>query len=386
MTVAVVSGALANKPGNGGNAWTRMCWVVGLRRLGFDVYFVEELPRPDDRSSTCEREGPAGSEGAEWFRSVTSQFGLAGRTSLMFEDGGAIVGLRADELREVAEGAMLVNIGGHLTNASVLRRFRRRAYYDDDPGYTQLWAVSGNLGSRLQGHDVHFTVGGNIGAADCTVPTAGLAWHPMAPPVVLESWPAAGPVAFDRFTTVGSWRGPYGPVTAGGTTYGSKAHEFRRFMALPELVPERFELALDIHPADHADRERLARSGWHLVDPASASSDPDRFRSYLRGSGAEFSAAQEIYVRTKCGWFSDRTARYLASGRPALVQDTGFSRTYPVGEGLLVFRSVEEAVAGVRAVVDDYERHCRAARSLAEELFDSDRVLGRFVELTGVTP
>jgi hypothetical protein len=192
--------------------------------------------------------------------------------------------------------------------------------------------------------------------------------------VVLDEWPVAED-GFDRFTTVGKWRSSFGPIER----YGLKHHEWRKVMRLPALTGLPFEAALDIDPADAADRNVLDVQGWRIMDPAVAA-EPDGFRDYVRGSGAEFSVAQGIYVETRSGWFSDRSVRYLASGRPVLVQDTGFGRTLPVGEGLLAFRTVDEAVEGAHAIVDDYDRHARAARAIAEEHFDSDKVLTALLE------
>jgi hypothetical protein len=155
-------------------------------------------------------------------------------------------------------------------------------------------------------------------------------------------------------------------------------------MELPERIPAVFELALDIHPGDAADREALETHGWRIVDPRPVSADPDRFRSYVNGSGAEFSVAQGIYVEAGTGWFSDRTVRYLAAGKPALVQDTGFSGNYPTGEGLVPFKTLDDAVEGARQIGSDYERHSRTARELAERYFDSDKVLARFLEEAGI--
>jgi hypothetical protein len=158
-------------------------------------------------------------------------------------------------------------------------------------------------------------------------------------------------------------------------------HEFRKMIELPERVPDaKFEIALDIHPGDAKDRDALLANGWRLTDPRVEVPGPLEFRGYVQRSGAEFSVAQGIYVEAGSGWFSDRTVRYLASGKPALVQETGFSDNYPVGEGLVPFRTLDEAAAGARRITADYERHSAAARALAEERFDSDRVLGRFLE------
>ena len=204
--------------------------------------------------------------------------------------------------------------------------------------------------------------------------------------MVLAHWPVCegeGPLCF---RTVASWRGPYGRIESEGVTYGLKAHEFRRFIELPRRVREVFEVALDIDPADERDRVALVDHGWRVVDPRDVASDPLAFRDYVQTSGAEFSVAQGIYVETQSGWFSDRTVRYLASGKPALVQDTGFSSHYPVGRGLLAFRTMEEAVAAAESIAADPAGHGRAARSIAETYFDSDRVLGRLAEETGLAP
>ncbi|MBI3943419.1 MAG: hypothetical protein HY326_10440, partial [Chloroflexi bacterium] len=188
----------------------------------------------------------------------------------------------------------------------------------------------------------------------------------------------------ERFTTIASWRGPYGPVHYGGKTFGLKVHEFRRFIQMPELASQAFEIALNIHPADGKDLRLLQQHGWQIVDPRVVAPDPNAFRSYVQTSGAEFSVAQGIYVDTHSGWFSDRTVRYLASGKPVLVQDTGFSQNLPVGEGLLAFRTLEQAVSGAAQIGRDYERHCRGAREIAAAYFDSDKVLSKLIEETGV--
>jgi hypothetical protein len=183
---------------------------------------------------------------------------------------------------------------------------------------------------------------------------------------------------------VASWRGAYGPIEHAGKWYGQKAHEFRRFIELPRLTSESFEIALDIYEADSADRDRLRENEWRLVDPHVAAGTPDSFRAYVQDSRAEFSVAQGIHVHMSSGWFSDRTTRYLASGKPALVQETGFAQGLPLGEGLLSFRMLGEATDGVARIIDDYEAHCEAARALAEKYFDSDLVLGRLLDEVGI--
>jgi hypothetical protein len=312
-------------------------------------------------------------------------FELGGRAALVLDEGSDVRGMEMQDLLERVEDAdLLVNISGHLTWPELLRRSRRKAFVDLDPGFTQLWHATGDRGARLAGHDSYFTVGENIGTEACTIPTAGLDWQPVRQPIVLEDWPVAAASDADRFTTVASWRGAYGPVAHAGMTLGPKAHEFRKFAALPLRSPQTFEIALDIHPADARDIANLVEHGWHVVDPRARAGDPAAFRRYVQTSGAECSVAQGVYVHTCSGWFSDRTVRYLASGKPALVQDTGFSERYACGEGLLTFTNLEEARVGASRISHDYETHAQAARAIAERWFDSNVVLGDFVDRAGV--
>lgn len=373
MSTVIVAGALGNKPGQAGEAWVKLSWVRGLQRLGFDVWFVEQL----DESLTDDF--PT----APWFRTVTERFGFAGRAVLL-QGGESIVGPRVEDLLVIAPEADLVNISGHLTFPRLFGAFRRRVMVDIDPGFTQFWHDEGLDGANVAGHDAYFTIGERIGSADCPIPTAGINWRPVRQPVVLEDWPVAEVKDGDRFTTIATWRGPFGPVEHGGRTYGLKVHEFRKFVELPERSPHRFEIALDYHPADRADVDALQDHGWRITDPRLIAGDPEAMRAYIQESSAEFSAAQGMYVDTACGWFSDRSVRYLAAGKPVLVQDTGFSEILPVGEGLLAFRTIDEAVAGANDIAGRYAEHCASAREIAEQYFESDRVLMPFCDQAGI--
>jgi hypothetical protein len=386
MTTLFVGGAVANKYLNGGEAWVRLSWIRGLERLGFRVHFIEQI----DASACVDRSGAAApferSAPRAYFDRVMDQFGLTGSATLVLGDGRATSGLAYEQVLDLAaEAELLVNISGNIHSAEILSRIKRKAYVDLDPGFTQFWHAAGNPGARLKGHDTYFTVGENIGSDFCPIPTSGIDWRAVPPPVVLDDWPPgdASPgvdTASRLFTTVGAWRSAFGPVEHGGRTYGLKVHEFRKVIELPRRVPDaEFEIALDIHPGDAKDRRTLIANGWRLADPREEVPGPIEFRRYVQRSGAEFSVAQGVYVDTGSGWFSDRTVRYLASGKPALVQDTGFSRNYRVGEGLVPFRTLDEAAAGARRIVADYETHARAARALAVEHFDSDTVLRRFL-------
>ena len=362
----IVAGAVANKAGQGGEAWVRLNWMLGLRQLGFDVHFVEQL-QPG---------APAGA--VDFFRETMQRHGLAECATLLGANG-ALCGPPLARVLEFASGAdALVNISGHLAFEPVMERVRHRVYVDIDPGFTQIWHAQGaKLG--LERHDVHFTIGENIGTPGCVIPTCGFAWKKVRPPVVLDAWPVVEGPTFDRFTTVANWRGSYGTLEFEGRTFGLKVHEFRKCIALPHETGLPFEIALGIHPGDLADLAALRDAGWRITDPVQASGSTDAFANFVRGSGAEFSVAQGVYVHTHSGWFSDRTAVYLASGRPALVQDTGFTRTLPSAKGLVAFSTPAEAAHAAREITGDYATHCRAAREVAEEFFDSRKVLGKFI-------
>lgn len=351
----IVAGALAAKPRNGGEAWVRMSYVLGLRRLGHQVAFVEQVDG-------------ATPEAVDWFAAVCDRFAVDG--TIVDAEGRLIFGPDPD----VADA--LINVSGNLRANRVLRHCVRRAYVDLDPCFTQVWHARGAV--SLDGHHVHFTVGENIGTSHCTVPTNGIRWRRTRPPVVLDEWPEAH-TEFDRFTTVATWRPGHGSVSVRGKTLGLRVHAFRRLLDLPNAAELPFEAALAIHPEEADDLALLETGGWKLVPPEEVAGDPDTYRAYVAGSGAEFSVAQEAYTETRSGWISDRTVRYLASGRPALVTDTGI-RSVPTGEGLVTYRTPVEARDAARELVDDYEAHCAAARALAVEQFDSDRVLTRLLE------
>ena len=421
-STVIVSGPIANKPFNGGVAWIPLSYILGLRRLGFKVYFVEQIARQtcvDTEGNICPFPD---SVNVAYFRETIENFGLTDSAALIYDDGAQVFGATYAELNEIAEEAdLLINISGHLKLEWLTSRVRRRVYIDEDPGFTQFWHEADDMRLKLDGHQFYFTMGGRVGSPDCLIPTNGIQWRPLPPPVVLDCWPVvsqaqaiasgayelpangtypansavrmtanrrqdpcvagqAGMPALSGFTTVSSWRGPYGAVQHNGKTFGLKVHEFRKFITLPQRTGQPFEIALDIHPSEEKDLNLLNRNEWQLVDPGKVASTPQAFRRYVQTSGAEFSVAQGIYVDTNSGWFSDRTVRYLASGKPALVQDTGFSRNYPVGEGLLAFRTLDEAVQGAESIARDYEKHSRAARAIAEQYFDSDKVLGGLVD------
>lgn len=376
----VVAGAIANKVGSGGEAWVRMSWVRGFAELGYDVDFVEQIGADACVDETGAPADAGISYNRRYFDRVIRRFGLDGSATLVVDDGRTFGHRRDEMLDRIREADLLVDISGHLRDEGLARAARRSVLVDIDPGFTQYWHAMGV--APIPEHDVYFTIGENIGSSTCSIPTCGRRWHATRQPVVLDDWPVSDDAtrSFDRFSTVGNWRGPYGAITIEGRILGLKVHEFRKVIALPTEVEARFELAMSFHPADAADRDALRATGWDVVDPAEHCAEPDAFRRYVQASSAEFSVAQGVYVETRSGWFSDRTARYLASGLPVLVQDTGFSGLLPTGLGIVPFSTYDEAIAGARDILARYDEHRIAARSIAESRFASDVVLSRFLE------
>jgi hypothetical protein len=386
----VLAGSLAQKPCHGGHAWVFLQYLLGFKRLGWDVLFLDQL-RPemctDDTGRLCSLDR---SRNLRYFLQLMERFGLADSFALICEGGGRYVGVsRQQVLERVRRSAFLMNVMGFLQDEQVLAQATRRVFLDIDPGFGQMWKELG-LADVFRGHDAFVTIGENIGRPECSIPTCGLRWITTPQPVVLEHWPVARIVAGsgDRATTlwtsVASWRGAYGPVEYQGKSYGLRVHEFRKFVPLPRCCDGRFELALDIDPADARDRSLLIDNGWQLIDPRRVAGGPDSYRGYVQGSAAEFLVAKNMYVQSRSGWLSDRSLCYLASGKPVLAQDTGIRGLYPLGDGLVTFTTLDEALAGVEVIAGNYRHHARAARTLAEEYFDSDKVLRRLIGKLGI--
>jgi hypothetical protein len=381
--IIALSGAVAQRPFHGGHSWVFLQYLLGFRQLGFEVVFIDFLPAElcvDGRGQPCPLEH---SVAATRLDQTMKEFGLGESYALLSDDPDRSAGLtRKELLARMGTSAPLINVNGYLTAEEVLSTASLKVFLDIDPGIAQMWKELG-LHDAFAGHDAFVTIGENIGREGCSIPTCGLRWTTTRQPVVLEAWPSVRSATVN-FTTIGSWRGPNDPIEYGGHRYGLRAHEFRKFVELPRRAGERFELALEIDPWDAQDRSLLAANGWQLLDPRSVAGDPRAYRRYIQGSGAEFMVAKNSYVDTRSGWFSDRSICYLASGKPVLAQDTGFSGAYPAGLGLLCFSSLDDAVAGVQAIAADYRRHAAAARDIAEELFDSRKVLTRLLDNLGI--
>jgi hypothetical protein len=378
----LLSGMIAAVPEQGGATWAVLQYLRGFRRLGYRVVFVESIP---ETSLSPEGSPPDRTRNAAYFRRVMGDFGFDSDSALLVAGTRQAVGLSYEELRRVARSAeVLINISGMLTDEELTRDIPCRVYLDLDPTFNQLWHALHFCDMRFRGHTHFVTIGLGIGRSDCTVPTCGLHWITTPQPVVLSDWPVARRITHDALTTVGHWRS-YGSIEHEGTLYGQKAHSIRRLITLPTLTDEKFLLALAIHPDERKDLAALAANGWHLLDPAQVARTPADYRRFIRGSKAEFGIAKSGYVDSRCGWISDRSLCYLASGRPVLAQQTGFGHFIPAGEGLFAFESIEDILAAIEEVRSNYARHARAARAIAEEVFDSDKVLSRLLDRLAAT-
>jgi hypothetical protein len=375
-----VSGMIAADPGQGGAAWAVLQYVLGLRGLGHDVYLVEPLPP----GSILPHDGPlTESASARYFRDVAARFELTTRAALLREDTGETIGVSYGELAKAARGCdLLINVSGMLTDPTLFDAIPRRVYLDLDPAFNQLWHAVEHIDMRFEGHTHFVTVGGLLGTPACKIPTCGRTWEPILQPIVLTEWPVTPGDPGAPWSTVGNWRG-YGSISHDGIFYGQKAHSFRRLLDLPARSGAHVRPALTIHPAEKKDLVALRAHRWDLVDPAEVASTPDAYREFVRGSKGELGIAKSGYVESRCGWFSDRSVCYLASGRPVIAQDTGFGAYLPTGDGLFAFTTADEAAGAMEIVGRDYARHCRRAREIAETYFRSDLVLGALLDRAG---
>lgn len=374
----VVSGLVGHHP-LGGMTWHYVQYVLGLARLGHDVYYVEDTGKwPYDPTRGREVEDCSFAVGC--VAQVMKRFGLGDRWAYRCSSPARWFGLSDGARDEVLRTAdLLVNVSGSLGTPEQYRRIPRLAYVDTDPVFTQIGITGGRPGlrERVDVHDVHFSFGERLAESGLST---GHRWRPTRQPIVLDDWRPAAPHR-DVFTTVMNWKARSRPAMHGGRSYGQKDVEFGRFLELPARVaPIVIELAANAGRGRQAPRGELEARGWHVVDPEARCLDFDSYRRYIESSSAEWSVAKNGYVEGRAGWFSERSACYLAAGRPVVVQDTGFGGVLPTGEGLLPFSTLDEAVAAVREVAADHRRHAAAARGIAETYFASDRVLTALVE------
>jgi hypothetical protein len=381
----ILGAVISLPPVSAGCAWNRLQYVLGLQRLSHDVLFVEEVKPQwcvDTNGELC---AYADSPNRRAFGELMGTFGLMERSSQLYNGGEQTTGLSCSAVREFARDAdLLIDISGHVTSDFVLEPVARRAYLDQDPVYTQLWRAEYGKDLNLGRYDVFFTVGLNIGTRFSPIPDCGIKWHPTLPPIMLDVWPSVPHTSeVARFTTVASLYG-YSDLCYRGECYRSKYHEFRRFAELPRLASRRdqqFEVLLKDFRDDDAQVRHLRNHGWQVHKSAAIAAELFAYRDYIAGSYAEIGITKGAYVKGRSGWFSDRTASYLASGRPAMVQSTGFERCLHSGRGLLSFETLDGAAGAADAIRSNYGTHSRAAREFAEEYFDYRKVLPALLEV-----
>jgi hypothetical protein len=399
--VVVVLGMVGRMP-LAGVAWQALHYLEGLRRLGLEVYYVEdtaEWPYDPERNTISEDCAYA----VEFLGRLMSWWGCPENWAYVSATERRVHGLSESKLDRLLRRAdALVN----LTGATVLReehlRVPVRIYLETDPVLPQIEVASGNRAAIawLESHTHHFTYGENIGAADCGVPAGRFAYRATRPPVVLEWWPAQRePAASSPFTTVASWRQTAKDTRWRGETYTwSKHHEFLKFVDLPRLAGRPLELALAVRGCwseergqwvardeeDAAALKLLRERGWRFANALAISKEILPYRDYILSSRGEFTVAKDQNVRLRSGWFSDRSACYLAAGRPVVTQDTGFGKFLPTGSGLFAFTTMSDVLAAFEAIDSDYPRHSRAAREIAEEHFRAEKVLAKLLDEAGV--
>ncbi len=376
----IVGGFIGLLPA-GGVTWDYGQYPLGFAALGHDVYYIEDT-RVWPLFQAAGSDWGDASANVAYLCAAMEGFGLADRWAYRDEASGQCFGLSEAKVKELYRTAdVLVNVSCATFLRDECARIPARVLIDSDPMFTQVQYLTpqqyytGKPG--LDGHTHHFTFGENMGAADCRIPDCGINWRPTRQPLCLWLWPITEAPADGAFTTVMNWTvAP--PLQYEGETWGQKDVEFRRFFSLPQVVPE-IPLAVVVaqtggvgalFPAHDA-----RKNGWHVLDPQVCVPDGQAYRTFIQQSRGEFSIAKETYVKARTGWFSCRSACYLAAGRPVVTQDTGWSRYLPTGCGLLSFEDAAGAAAALRQVAGDYQQHAVAARQIAEEYFDSRRVL-----------
>ena len=378
-TVVIAPFSVATFPEGGGHFWVYLQYLLALRELGCDVFWLEGF-----RSK-----GRAAQEAAALatFRARMEQHGMGGKVLLYLthskeaspEAPAEYLDVSRDEAEAVFERADLLLNFHYGISPGLLARFRRTALVDIDPGLLQFWVSRGQV--RVPRHDSYFTTGENVGKPGSAIPDCGLDWIQIRPPVCLERWPIAFDPNCQAFTTVSAWDSSDWIVDGDETYENTKRVAFLEFADMPRLTRQPLELALFLRrDRDLIEKQDLERRGWSIRHSREVAATPELYQAYIQRSRGEFSCAKRSCMRFQNAWVSDRTLCYLASGKPVVVQDTGPSSFLPNGEGMFRFSTLKQAAEAFEAINSDYERHCRAARTLAETCFDAKQVVGKILD------
>lgn len=383
---AIVTGMIATYP-VGGVAWDYAQYALALERLGWEVYYLEDT----GWETYDPRVGQYGSDSTFGVKFLQQSLAALSRTLgerwYFRAMDGTSYGIAKEQLREIVDSSdLLLNVSGGTLLRDEYMACPHKVLIDSDPGWNHFvnfpkWdANPGWQGSHgYRAHDHFFTYAQCLGESACRLPDMGIRWHPTQPPVVLDLWQCRPPS--EKWTTVMTWNNFRRPVEYQGELFGSKEMEFPKVEQLPARVDPPLEMAVG---GNGAPVERWREMGWRVIDSHDVSHTLDEYRAYIERSRGEFSVTKNLYSATNSGWFSCRTVCYLAAGKPAVVQDTGFSKKVPTGEGLFAFNNLEEAAAAIMAVESDYERHSTAAREIARAHFGSDVVLGHMLKAIGL--
>ncbi|HZX14222.1 MAG TPA: hypothetical protein VFF49_07460 [Thermodesulfobacteriota bacterium] len=373
----VVMGYIVRGP-VGGRCWADLHYLLGLANLGHEVYFLEDS---DDYHSCYDpirnTFDTDPSYGLRFATQIFERFGLGNRWAYYDAHTTHWFGPCADRIFDICKSAeLLLNLGGVNPIRAWLMDIPVRIFIDKDPVLTQIKIIKdpSRRDLALQ-HTAYFTLAENIGLGRWTLPDDRLPWKATRHPIFLDAWPMISEQPQRNFTTVMRWESCQSHEYR-GINYGMKSDSFSLYLDLPKKAGHIFELAV----AGTADqRALLASKGWSIIDPVETLGDPSAYQQYIQQSKAEFSLAKLGYSISRCGWFSERGASYLASGRPVLTQDTGFSEWLESGQGVIPFNSPEEVLDGIKEINSRYDHHRRAARAIAEEYFDSNKVLTRLI-------
>jgi hypothetical protein len=361
-------------------------FLLGLRKLGYDPYYVEDSgrwiydPKLNDLSPD-----PTGNLSA--IIPVLEQHGFGERWAFRGKyPGGSCYGMKeSDLLRLYREADAFLNVTGAQEIRDEHLACKRRVYVETDPVVSQIKVAHGDAQTiaMLEAHDTHFSYGGNFGKPDCQLPIERFNWLPTRQPVELGLWPVSRRLSTGAaFNTIATWQNKGRDIAFNGETYyWSKDREFLKVLDLPLKRKTPFELAVGV---DDSTRKLLVKNGWRVADPVAMSSDMNRYRDYISKSRGEFSVAKDQNIRLRSGWFSDRSVCYLAAGRPVINQETGFSSYLPTGKGLYSFETMDNILTAVDQIESDYSGNCRAARAIAEEYFNAEKVLSRLMEQAGL--
>jgi hypothetical protein len=373
----------------GGVAWDYLQYVIGFAQLGYEVFYYEDTwswpYHPIQKTLTSDGRYSAQFL-ADFFQRYAPHLRERWHYFHLHETSYGMSRIAFEEIARTAD--LFLNVSGACMIPDMLAARCVKVFIDTDPGYNQImlseqFSWSENVErwcASVAAHDRHFTYAENIHATDCIIPKAGFDWKNTRMPIVLELWDEIArsrPSTGAPWTTVMTWNAFKGKLVYQGVEYKSKGSEFEKIIELPRRLKLPFAVAVG---GVDAPLERLARHGWSVLQGPEATLTPERYRDFIAGSRGEVSTAKHVYVATRSGWFSCRSACYLAAGRPAVVQDTGFSSVIPAADGLVPFNSLEEAGEALRKVEADYDRHAAGARVVAAECFDSGKVLRRLID------